>query len=353
MKTKVLIVDDSAIMRHLLNEILSMDPNLEVVGTAADPYIARDMIMRLNPDVLTLDVEMPRMDGLTFLEKLMASHPMPVVMVSSLTQKGCETTLRALELGAVDFVAKPKVNMAEGLREIAREIVLKVRVAAGAKVRCRPKSTQLATENKTTLSAKTFVSNTPEVIAIGASTGGTEAITEVLSKLPKNSPGVIAVIHMPAGFTKSFADRLNRYCKINVKEAEHGDQILPGQALIAPGDFHMTAFRCRTGYSVHVAEGDKVRGFRPSVDVLFNSCAQHVGGNSIGIILTGMGSDGADGLLEMRNAGARTIGQNEATCVVYGMPREAHARGGVEEVRPLPNIAQAALRMCSDQPVVA
>ena len=353
MKTKVLIIDDSALMRELLTEILSKDPHLDIVGTAANPYVARDKILKLKPDVLTLDVEMPQMDGLTFLEKLMSSRPMPVVMVSSLTERGCETTLKALELGAVDFVTKPKIDVSTRIHEVARELVLKVRGAAGAKVRPRQHSSNAGTPViKTPLSSEALITSTHKVIVIGASTGGTEAMAEVLRAFPPDAPGVIAVIHMPAGFTKSYADRLNLSCKIRVKEAEDGDRILPGHALIAAGDFHMEAYRSGATYAVNIAGGDKVRGFRPSVDVLFHSCARYLGSNAVGLIMTGMGSDGADGMLAMKKAGAQTIAQDEASCVVYGMPREAVARGGVDVELPLSQIARQTLRFCTEEPAI-
>lgn len=352
-KIRVLIVDDSALIRQLLTELLSKDPNLEVVGTASDPYVARDKIMKLNPDVLTLDVEMPRMDGLTFLEKLMASRPMPVVMVSSLTEKGCQTTLKALELGAVDFVTKPKLDLSNCVREIARDLVLKIRSAAGANVRPRPRAnSSSAAVVKAALPSEALIASTHKVIAIGASTGGTEALAQVLSQFPSDAPGVIAVIHMPAGYTKSYAERLDGLCQIRVKEATDGDRILPGHALIAPGDLHMEAMRSGASYCVRVATGEKESGFRPSVDTMFKSCARFLGSNGVGVILTGMGYDGAAGMLAMKQAGAKTIAQDEETCVVFGMPREAIARGGVDKVLPLQRIAEQTLRFCADQPAM-
>lgn len=339
-KIKVLVVDDSALMRQLLTEILSADPSIEVVGTAADPYAARDKLMKLNPDVLTLDVEMPRMDGLTFLEKLMASRPMPVVMVSSLTERGCETTFRALELGAFDFVTKPKIDVATSMQDVQEELVRKVKSAATTKVKARARAVVSRPDViKPPLASDALITSTHKVIAIGTSTGGTEALAEVLTKFPPDAPGVIAVIHMPPGYTKSYAERLDRTCQIRVKEAEDGDRILPGHALIAQGDHHLEACRSGAIYSVRVRNGEKVSGFRPSVDVLFQSCAKYLGTNAVGAILTGMGRDGAEGLLQMRTAGAHTIAQNEATCVVFGMPKEAIALNAADEILPLDRVA--------------
>lgn len=342
-KIKVLIVDDSAVMRQLLKEILSSDPSIEVVATAVDPIQAREKILRLQPDVLTLDVEMPHMDGLTFLEKLMRAHPMPVVMISSLTERGCETTLRALELGAVDYVSKPRVDVADGTVQLAGEIVEKVKAAASAKVLRlhRPTSTGL----QLSLATQALLKSTQQVIALGASTGGTEALREVLEPLPPDSPGIVIVQHMPEKFTRSFAERLDSLCRVRVKEAEDGDRILPGHALLAPGNYHLEVFRNGAEYRVRVFSGDRVNRHRPSVDVLFCSCARQLGANAVGVILTGMGADGARGLLEMRQAGARTIAQDEASCVIFGMPKEAIALGGAEEVRPLSQIPSCVLRM--------
>jgi two-component system chemotaxis response regulator CheB len=335
-RIKVLIVDDSALIRQLLRDILSADPEIEVVGAARDPYYAWERIKTTNPDVLTLDVEMPRMDGLTFLERLMRVHPIPVLMVSSLTEKGCETTLRAMELGAVDFITKPKVDVATGTVELADEITQKVKTVARARLRKRSAPTAPPTRLASTAS---LVKSTEKVIAIGASTGGTEALMEVLSALPADMPGIAIVQHMPPGFTTSFADRLNYFCQLRISEARDGDRLLPGHALLAPGGYHMAVRRDGAQYFVRVGMGEPVNRHRPSVDVLFNSCARHVGRNAIGVILTGMGGDGARGMLAMRQAGAHTIGQDEATCVVYGMPREAVSLGGVDDVVPLTSIA--------------
>jgi two-component system, chemotaxis family, protein-glutamate methylesterase/glutaminase len=344
-RTKVLIVDDSAVMRQMLREILSQDPTLEVVGVASDPLVARDKVLRLQPDVMTLDVEMPRMDGLTFLEKLMRAHPMPVVMISSLTERGCETTLRALELGAIDFVTKPKVDIADGTVQMADEIVEKVRGAAKAKIACARRKPAISPPPA--LATHALARTTHQVIAVGASTGGTEALCDLLEPMPPDAPGIVIVQHMPEKFTHSFAARLDSLCRVRVKEAEDGDRILPGHALLAPGNYHMEVLRSGAEYRVRVYSGEPVNRHRPSVDVLFRSCARYLGANAVGVILTGMGADGARGLLEMREAGARTIAQDEATCVVFGMPKEAIALGAAEETLALGQIPGCALRMAA------
>jgi two-component system chemotaxis response regulator CheB len=344
MKTKVLIIDDSALMRQLLTEILSHDPSLEVVGAASDPYVAREKILRLAPDVVTLDVEMPRMDGLTFLEKLMRAHPLPVVMVSSLTERGCETTWRALDLGATDFVTKPKLDVQTGTMQLAQEIIDKVKAAARAKV--RPVCRVPAVKPEPQLSPPAVLSfrATHKVVAIGASTGGTEAIREVLARLPADAPGIVMVQHMPEKFTASFAERLNSLSKVSVSEARDGDRILPGHALLAPGNFHMEVARSGAEYRVRVFSSDPVNRHRPSVDVLFASCARQLGNNAVGVILTGMGADGAREMAAMRRAGAHTIAQDEESCVVFGMPKEAIVLGGAAEVLPLDRISAGILR---------
>ncbi len=340
---RVLVVDDSALMRQILCEILRQDVDLDVVGSAPNPYVAWEKIKELKPDVLTLDVEMPRMDGLTFLENLMRVHPMPVVMVSSLTEKGCETTLRALELGAIDYVEKPKVDVASGTVRLGAEIIEKVKTAFRAKLRTRER--QVAAQRRAAAPpvrrpADTLLKTTThKVICIGASTGGTEALLEVLTALPADTPGIVIVQHMPAGFTRSFADRLDRACQIRVKEAEDGDRILQGHALLAPGGLHMAVQRAGASQLVRVGPGQPVNRHCPSVDVLFRSAAHHLGRNALGVILTGMGNDGAAGLLEMRRAGARTIAEDESTCVVFGMPAEAISMGAAEEVVPLYDVA--------------
>lgn len=343
-KIKVLIVDDSALVRQLLKEILARDPEIEVVGTVSDPVAARESILRLNPDVLTLDVEMPRMDGLTFLEKLMRARPMPVVMVSSLTEKGCETTLKALELGAVDFVEKPKIDVRTGTLALADEIVTKIKTAARARVVTRRAS---HASNAPVQKSESLLKSTHKVIAVGASTGGTEALLEFLAPIPPDSPGIVIVQHMPERFTTSFAGRLNSLCRIRVQEASDGDRILPGHALLAPGNFHMEVVRSGAEYKVKVFQSDPVNRHRPSVDVLFHSCARYLGRNAVGVILTGMGADGARGLLAMRQAGAYTVAQDEATCVVFGMPREAIQLGAAADIFPLPKIATAVLRQAN------
>jgi two-component system chemotaxis response regulator CheB len=343
-KIRVLVVDDSAVMREVLTEVLAQDPAIEVIGAANDPYAAREKIMRLRPDVLTLDVEMPRMDGLSFLEKLMRAHPMPVLMISSLTEKDCDTTVRALELGAVDYVTKPHLDVRSGALEHADEIIAKVKMASEARIVRRaapapPPSAVAAPRPGHQLRT------TDKVVAIGASTGGTEALVQVLTALPADCPGVVIVQHMPAGFTRSFAQRLDTLCRVRVKEAEDGDRVLAGHVLLAPGNFHMEVKRSGTETRVRVFSADPVNRHRPSVDVLFASCASSLGPNVVGVILTGMGADGARGLLSMRQAGAHTVAQDEATCVVFGMPREAIALGAAQEVLPLTSIAGAALRM--------
>ena len=335
-------MDDSALMRHLLTSILSSDPAIEVVGSANDPFIAREKIKALQPDVITLDVEMPRMDGLTFLEKLMRAHPMPVVMLSSLTERGCEITLRALSLGAVDFITKPNLDLQNGTIALAEEIVNKVKAAAGARLNIRPTlSKASAPLNSAALSS---VKTTHKIVAVGSSTGGTEALKELLTALPADFPGLVLVQHMPENFTKQFAQRLDGLCRIRVHEATDGDRILPGHALVAPGGRHMEVVRRGAEYTVRVFDGERVNRHRPSVDVLFHSCAQQVGRNAIGIILTGMGSDGAKGLQAMRQAGAFTVAQDESTCVVFGMPKEAIALGAAQEIQPLHEIAPTVLK---------
>jgi two-component system chemotaxis response regulator CheB len=332
---KVLIVDDSALMRQLLTKILGSDPDLVVVGTAGDPFVAREKIIALKPDVLTLDIEMPRMDGLTFLEKLMRGHPMPVFMISSLTSKGADTTLRALSLGAIDYIAKPKLDVTNGTIEQADEIIARVKAAARAKVRGPSVTAMLPAA----LTGKTYqFSATHKVVAIGASTGGTEALKELLSPLPADFPGIVIVQHMPEAFTHQFAERLNTLCKIRVQEARDGDRILPGHALLAPGGHHMTVIRRGMEYAVHVYRGERVNRHIPSVDVLFSSCARNLGRNAVGVILTGMGADGARGMLEMKQSEAFNIAQDESTCVVFGMPREAILIGAVDQVLPLGKI---------------
>nr|WP_218649672.1 chemotaxis response regulator protein-glutamate methylesterase [Pseudomonas taiwanensis] len=331
-----MVVDDSALIRSLLSEIVRADNELQLVGVAPDAYVARDLIKQHSPDVITLDVEMPRMDGLTFLDKLMKGRPTPVVMISSLTERGSEATLRALELGAIDFVAKPKLGIAEGMHAYAEEIRAKLKVAARARMIRR-------TAVERPVERGLPIVGTEKLIAIGASTGGTEAIKEVLLGLPADSPGVVITQHMPAGFTRSFAARLDKLCRISVSEARDGDRILPGTALLAPGGLHMEVARSGANYVARLSEAPPVNGHRPAVDVMFNSAARCAGRNLIAALLTGMGKDGARGLLEIREAGGYTVAQDEASCVVYGMPREAAEIGAAEEVLPLEEIGPALL----------
>ena len=337
MAIRVLIVDDSATARAVLSDILSGDPMIEVVGTASDAYIARDKIVELRPDVICLDVEMPRMDGITFLKRLMHYMPIPVIMVSSLTQAGAKTTLEALESGAVDFVPKPHSHIYDGKDEMRDELIAKIKIASRVKVK------QHLLRNTAQANTTSLAETTNKILAIGASTGGTEALKDVLMGLPRNAPGTIVVQHMPANFTGAFAERLNSLCAMEVREARNGDSITPGLVLIAPGDYHMVVRRSGARYYVEIGSGEKVSGHRPSADVLLNSVAKIAGANAIGVILTGMGGDGAKGLLAMRNAGARTIGQDEASCVVYGMPKVAYELGAVENQLPLSKIANAIL----------
>ncbi|PIF74453.1 response regulator receiver-modulated CheB methylesterase [Variovorax sp. 54] len=342
-KIKVLCVDDSALIRSVMSEIINSQPDMTVVGTAADPLVARDLIKVTNPDVLTLDVEMPRMDGLEFLEKLMRLRPMPVVMVSSLTERGSEIALRALELGAIDFVTKPRLGVRDGLLNYTELIAGKIRTAASARLLpARPAATAARPAHEAAPEAllRSPLLSTEKLLIIGASTGGTEAIREVLQPLPPDAPAVLIAQHMPAGFTRSFAQRLDGLCRIRVKEAEQGERVLPGHAYIAPGGFHLSLARSGANYVAHLDQEPPVNRHRPSIDVLFDSAAKHAGKNAIGIILTGMGKDGAEGLLRMRRAGAHTLAQDEASCVVFGMPREAVALGAVDEVSPLNEISR-------------
>jgi two-component system chemotaxis response regulator CheB len=333
-KIRVLIVDDLAIVRKMLAEALASEPDLEVVGTAPDPFIARDKILSLRPDVLTLDLEMPRMDGLTFLKKLMRFHPLPVIIISSLAQSSSQAALEALQCGAVEVLAKPGGPYSVG--ELKHDLPHKVRAAASARVgRAKPQPSAPAPAAELVLSG----AGSSAVIAIGASTGGTEAIREVLMGLPANMPGILIVQHIPAVFSLAFANRLNQLCRIRVKEAADGDRLTAGLALVAPGNFHMTLRRIGGEYRVAIQDGPRVCYQRPSVDVLFESVAAVARGDAIGAILTGMGSDGAQGLLKMKRAGARTIAQDEASCVVFGMPGEAIRMGGVDRVVPLQRMA--------------
>lgn len=341
-KTRVLIIDDSALVRSLLTEIINREPDMEAIGAAPDPLAAREMIRASNPDVLTLDVEMPKMDGLDFLERLMRLRPLPVVMVSTLTERGAEVTLRALELGAVDFVAKPRIGIASGMQELARDITDRIRAAAHAKLHRRagvPHAPVAEGQSKARPASYSRLS-TEKLIAIGASTGGTEAIREVLTRLPADCPAVLITQHMPPGFTRSFAQRLDSLCRITVSEAQDGERVLPGHAYVAPGGRHMRLARSGSNYVVTLDDGEPVNRHRPSVDVLFRSVAANAGRNAMGVMLTGMGKDGAAAMLEMKRAGSFTIAQDEASCIVFGMPKEAIALGAVDEVLPLTRIAE-------------
>ncbi|MFP4154420.1 MAG: chemotaxis response regulator protein-glutamate methylesterase [Halothiobacillaceae bacterium] len=335
MTIRVLVVDDSALIRRLLTEIINSHPDLEVVGVAPDPIVARQMIKELDPDVLTLDVEMPRMDGISFLEKLMRLRPMPVVMVSSLTERDSDVTFQALELGAIDYVTKPKVGITDGMRDYSDTIAEKIRVAAAARVRRynREEVHKPAAPVMTRLGNR--LASTEKLIIIGASTGGTEAIREVLVGMPPDAPGILITQHMPPVFTQSFAQRLDGLCRIRVKEAVDNERVLPGHAYVAPGHSHLLLRRSGANYVTALDDGPLVSRHRPSVDVLFRSAAQVAGKNAIGVILTGMGKDGADGMLQMRRAGARTFAQDEKSCVVFGMPKEAIKLGAVDDIVPL------------------
>ena len=342
-KIKVLIIDDSALIRSILKEVINSYTDMEAVGAAANPLQARDMIKSLNPDVLTLDVEMPEMDGLTFLEKLMRLRPLPVLMISSLTERGSEAALRALELGAVDFLAKPKLGISDGMREYADDIAAKIRTAYLTKSRLARKILPTTTTQEVLPDLGNRITSTEKIIILGASTGGTEAIKEFLIRLPADAPGILIAQHMPEAFTKSFAARLDSLCKINVVEAQGNERVLPGHAFIAPGHSHLLLKRSGANYMTELSQAGPVNHHRPSVEVLFRSAAKHAGPNVIGVMLTGMGKDGANAMLEMRQAGAYNFAQNEETCVVFGMPREAIAVGAVDEIVPIQDMAQRVL----------
>ena len=344
MKTRVLIVDDSAVVRQIFSQELARDPEIHVVGSAADPYIARDMIVALQPDVITLDIEMPRMDGITFLRKLMRYYPLPVIIVSSLTARGGELALEAMEAGAVDVMCKP--GSAYSVGDMSVELTDKIKAAARVKVTCIGESVRPEAGERLSMTR-----TTNKVVAIGASTGGTQALQRVLMAMPVNSPGLVVVQHMPEHFTHSFAERLNDLCAIEVKEAADGDTVSPGRALIAPGSYHMLLRRSGAVYRVQVKRGPLVCRHRPSVDVLFRSVAQYAGRNAVGVIMTGMGNDGAAGLKEMHEAGAPTIAQDEATCVVFGMPREAIKLGAADLVAPLEHIPQKILDLAEEEAI--
>jgi two-component system, chemotaxis family, protein-glutamate methylesterase/glutaminase len=340
-RIKVLIVDDSAIVRKIFSEELSKYSDIEVIGVAPDPYVARDKIVNLKPDVVTLDIEMPRMDGLTFLKKLMKYYPLPTIIVSSLTPKGGKLTLEAMDIGAVDVIAKPGSSYSVG--DMSAQLAEKIRAASRARlIRNEAANGNSSIENEP---IKALAQTSNKVIAIGASTGGTEALKKVLIKMPPNSPGIVIVQHMPANFTTAFAARLNDLCQISVKEAEDNDSVTPGTALVAPGNFHMIFRRSGARYYVEIKTGPMVHHQRPAVDVLFKSTAKYAGANAIGVILTGMGADGAEGLLEMKKMGAGTIAQDEKTCVVFGMPKEAIKLGAADKVVPIELITSEIIKM--------
>jgi two-component system chemotaxis response regulator CheB len=355
-RIKVLIVDDSAIVRKILSEALAGEPDIEVVGTAPDPYVARDKVLSLEPDVLTLDIEMPRMDGLTFLRKLMQYHPMPVIVISSLGQASCKAALDALEFGAVEVLAKPGGPYSVG--ELRLVLANKIRAAAAARIRTNPARPADSPKAAVQMLARPPLAAPAAwdpglIVAIGASTGGTEAIADVLVNLPQQFPPIVITQHIPANFSRAFAERLNRICQMEVREAVDGDHLHPGLALVAPGDFHMILRKRPGGYCVSVKDGPRVCYQRPSVDVMLRSVAEVAGAKAVGVLLTGMGSDGAAGMLQLKQAGATTIAQNEATCVVFGMPREAIRLGAVDHIQPLPAIAGAMLSAIHAKPALA
>jgi len=363
-KIKVLIVDDSAVVRKILSSALSKHQDIEIVGTAPDPFIARNKILQFKPDVLTLDVEMPKMDGITFLNKLMTHYPIPTIMVSSLTQEGCDATLKALEVGAVDFVAKPTSRIGSDVENVIGELYAKIKYASKAKVRIRQKSTEKANRNNShsqTIRSRTHscaqgdngmnytvFKGTNKVIFIGASTGGTEALKEVLIQMPPDSPAIAIVQHMPEMFTKAFAKRMDSLCSITVKEGKNGDSLIQGQAIIAPGNYHMSIKRNGAMYRIETNQEAPIHHQRPAVDILFDSASKYVGPNAIGVIMTGMGSDGASGLLKMKESGAKTIAQDENSCVVFGMPKEAIKLGAADKIVPLHKIPENILSFLKD-----
>ncbi|ABQ27154.1 protein-glutamate methylesterase/protein-glutamine glutaminase [Geotalea uraniireducens] len=349
---RVLIVDDSAVVRQTMAEILSSDPQIQVIATAADPFIAADRIRAAIPDVITLDVEMPRMDGITFLHKIMSQHPIPVVMCSSLTDMGSETALKALEYGAVEIIQKPRMGTKQFLEESRVRICDAVKAASQARVRLVSAKPRIVAPKLTAdvimakPNSRAMMQTTEKVVVVGASTGGTEALRAFLEVLPADSPGIVIVQHMPEGFTRAFSQRLNGICRVSVKEAENNDTVVRGRVLIAPGNHHLLLKRSGARYYVEVKDGPLVSRHRPSVDVLFRSAARYAGKNAVGVIMTGMGDDGAKGMLEMKEAGAKTIAQDEATSIVFGMPHEAIKLGGVDLVRPLDSIAREVVRLC-------
>ena len=343
-KIKVLVVDDSAVVRKVFREEISRENDMDVVGTAPDPYVARDKIVKLKPDVVTLDIEMPRMDGITFLKKLMRHYPLPVIIVSSLTKKGGNLAMEALSLGAVEVMSKPSGAYSVG--EMGVQLVDKIRAVARLKVSSREERPSKKSI-KTKVASKALAETTNKIIAIGASTGGTEALKTVLTGMPPNAPGTLVVQHMPANFTTSFAERLNELSAMTIKEAKDGDSLVNGVALLAPGNYHMLLKRSGARYYVQVKKGPLVHHQRPAVDVLFHSVANYAGSNAIGVILTGMGTDGALGLLKMKEAGARTVAQNEKSCIVFGMPKEAIKLGAADKVVPLNSVGKTVLDMIS------
>ncbi|MBW2680369.1 MAG: chemotaxis response regulator protein-glutamate methylesterase [Deltaproteobacteria bacterium] len=343
---RVLVVDDSAVVRKVFSNELSREKGIKVIGTAPDPYVARDKIVKLEPDVITLDIEMPRMDGITFLKKLMKYYPLPVIIVSSLTPKGGKMALEALASGALEVISKPSAAYSVG--DMSVQLADKIRAVARVNVTERIKSMNRSEPVKPVTLSRALTTSTNKIIAIGASTGGTEAIKTVLTAMPPNSPGIVIVQHMPANFTTSFAERLNSLSQITVKEANDGDSVVNGQALLAPGNFHMLLKRSGAKYYVQVKKGPLVHHQRPAADVLFRSVANYAGANAVGIILTGMGSDGAVGLLEMKKAGARTVAQDEKSCVVFGMPKEAIKLGAADKVVSIGDVTRTALKMIED-----
>lgn len=345
-KIRVLIVDDSAVVRKVFREELAQEKDIEVIATAPDPYVARDKIVKLNPDVITLDIEMPRMDGLTFLKKLMRYYPLPVIVVSSLTASGSQMALEALSSGALEVISKP--HSAYSVGDMSLQLIDKIRAVAGVPVE-KKAAPPAAAAAPVAIEAKALKETTHKIIALGASTGGTEALKNVLMQMPPNAPGIVIVQHMPAKFTRSFAERLDELCKIRVKEAQDGDSVINGQALIAPGNYHMLLKRSGARYYVQVKTGPMVHHQRPAVDVLFHSVAEYAGSNAVGVLMTGMGADGAAGLLKMRQAGARTLAQDEKTSVVYGMPKEAVEIGAAEKVVPLDKIAWTTLNFAASE----
>ncbi len=352
-RVKVLIVDDSAVVRQTMTDVLSSDPGIEVIGAAADPFIAAERLKDKVPDVITLDIEMPRMDGITFLQKLMSQHPIPVVICSGLAARGSETALKALEYGAVEIIEKPRLGTKQFLEESKIRICQSVRAAAEARVKRIPARPSIQVTPKLTADAiiakatgKAMVRTTEKVVAIGASTGGTEALRSLLEAMPPDAPGIVIIQHMPEHFTAAFAKRLDTLCRITVKEAEDDDTVIRGRALIAPGNHHLLLKRSGARYYVEIKDGPLVCRHRPSVDVLFRSTARYAGGNAVGVILTGMGDDGARGMAEMKEAGASTIAQDEKTCVVFGMPNEAIKRGCVDKVLSIDRIPEQIIRFC-------